>query len=320
MTTWTIDSLSSKTKFKKGHTSTAITKSGNMRFIGTAIDEETNNTNSMFTFDSLSRIISHVKELPLKESGYDEGDDWYGASWEDTYRLASKGWPEGARKASKMALSIANRTVEHSATSLGQHVGFDVVGAAYDPGAYMSGIPECWVSFEPQLDKRGIHIVVNVATSGGVSSSTFMRRGIAVSSLAIALHSQGHPVTIDVIDALKPNGGGYGSSSRNVKYETIGFRVVDAAVGSPLDVDRVVFSIAHTAIFRRVMSAAMNGFRGKTAGTTWGSSGVPFSHEKIPGYEEADLFLGAGHLDEVEGWSDGGEKWVMEAYLKQTKA
>jgi hypothetical protein len=260
-----------------------------------AKERSANRKNDITTYPTLTKLVDHVKSLPYRSESYFGGQDneWYGGTWEDTYRLVEHGWSEGAAKAAKMAMRIADRTVEHTAASMHREVVYDVVGAAYDPGAYMAGIPECWLSFQPYEDKRGIHFVVNVAVSCGVSTEVFERRGIALSALAIALHSRGHAITIDVADVLKPGAGLFGGNS-NGDYETIQFRVADATSGSPLDLDRIVYSLAHPTVFRRIFSAATNGFRGITGGTRWGNSGVPFIGETIKGFEHADLFLGAG--------------------------
>lgn len=278
-------------------------------------DDEPKNLskNDVRYFGSLTELVTHVRNLPYRQEYYDEGNDWYGGSWDDTYRLTESGWQEGAREASEMAIRIADRAVQSTASALKTEVVYDVVGAAYDPGAYMSGVPECWLGFKPHEEKSGVRFVANVAVSCGVTAEIFKRRGIALAALALAMNAQGHAVTIDVVSAIKPR-------DRTDTYETVQFRVADAMSGSPLDIDRVVYGLAHPTVFRRICAAVTNGFRGKTGDTRWGSSRVPFSDEDIPNLGELDLFLGVGHIDEVRKWNDGGEEWVLREYEKRTSA
>ena len=176
----------------------------------------------------------------------------------------------------------------------------------------MSGIPECWVGFKPYESKCGIRFVANISASCGVSAEIFRRRGIALSALALAMNARGHPVTIDVVQTIVPRMDG--------SYETIQFTAADALSGSILDIDRVVYGLAHPTVFRRLGAAVTNGFRGKTASTRWGNSRPPFAKEVIPGLGDYDLFLGTGHIYDVERWTDGGEEWVLQEYIKQTSA
>ena len=265
-------------------------------------------------FGSLSDMVETVRELPYKAGDNERG--FYGGSWDETYRYAERGWAEGARKAAKVSTSIANRIVHSTSSALVPEVVYEVTGAAYDPGAYISGQPECWMAFEPREEKRAIKIAVNIAVSGGVRTGTFERRGLAIAALAMALNAQGHPITVDVVQCLRH---GY-NRHNDSEPETMILRVSDAMSGSILDVDRMTYCLAHPTIFRRLFSAATNGYRGHTCGTHWGGAGLLMANETPKIAKEYDLWLGAGHLYDVQRWQDGGEEWVMKQYLEQTSA
>src|SRR5690606_32507271 len=132
---------------------------------------------------------------------------------------------------------IVDRAVSsRSAMALVQDFQPDVVGAAYDVGGYRSGVPECWVRPETVPVRRAISVCVNVTASGGIEASTLRKRGIAVASLVLALQSAGHPVTVDVAVCIDSyNGRG--------KFMDL-CRVCDA-MGSQVDIDRMVFAMAH---------------------------------------------------------------------------
>lgn len=272
--------------------------------------------NDVTRYDSLSALVTHVKGLPYKQPGYHRTDDeWCGGSWDETYRLVELGWREGAEKAAAMAVRIADRAIQTTASALKTEVVYDVTGAAYDPGAYMSGVPECWIGFKPYEDRSGVRFVANISVSCAVSVEIFRRRGIALAALALAMNARGHAITIDVVQTIVLRDGYYDKN-----YETVQFRVADALSGSPLDIDRVVYSLAHPTVFRRLCAAATNGFRGQVNDTRWGSASPPFGDKKIPGLGDYDLFLGTGHIDDVRRWTDGGEAWVLSEYVKQTSA
>jgi hypothetical protein len=258
-------------------------------------------------FNTLHEMVQHVESLPFNSKGRD-ATDWSDGSQEDAVKLATWGWPEGARLASEKATRIADRLVAATGSSVYQAIEYDVVGAAYDAGAVALGIPEAWGVMAPQPAKRAVRIVLNCTVSGGVPASAITARGLAVCALALALQARGYPVTVDVFQALATGSG-----------EDI-TRVSDAVTGSQLDLDRVVYALAHPTMFRRLFRAVTNGFRNNSIGwTRWDGSPVSDNAQPNDG-EKVDLFLGGAHLHHVQRWQDGGEAWVIQEYLRQTGA
>ena len=128
------------------------------------------------------------------------------------------------------------------------------------------------------------------------------RRGIAVASLALAIAAKGHPLTI-TIGTSHEFEVGYGS-----RHEHVSVRVADASTGSQLDVDRLVFAMAHPTMLRRFNRALYGGNR-------WNSSKAS---NKSPTDEQYDLYI--GDFNEAMRWSDDGEAWVMAEYKRQTES
>lgn len=245
------------------------------------------------TFASWEAFVDHVEPM----CWYHGGCYWMGGSKEDAFRMARFGWREQTPKVAEMAGRVADRVVTHSALALRTEVSYDVVGAAYDPGAYMSGIPECWVAFKPVEEKGAVRIIMDGTVSAGVSKENKIALGTAVTALILALNSAGHPVTVDLF---------FGGS----RGESCFIRLHDGALGAPLDIDRIVYGIAHPLPMRGM------------AHTLWGRGVTPYLRNRHPEDTKGpfDLWLGGGHLYDVYDWTDGGEEWVVEEYLKQTTA
>ena len=266
-------------------------------------------------FGSLSEFVDRVSQL-RDVGGEDENRiKFQGGTVADGLRFAREGWPEGTRQAMEMVEKIANRAVcSRSSSSVEPVIGYDVTGAAYDAAAYISGVPECWSTLQPSESKKAIRVLASISASGAVKVSTLRTRGIAIAALVLSLQSRGYVVTLDVADVAKAQEGETGKA-----YGTF-VRVIDGSVGSPLDIDRIVFALAHPTMFRGLMSAMMDGFIGCHSGTTWGSSqpyqGDPDADDVFGKY---DLYIGGAHLDDAAGWTDGGEGWVLSEFHRQTQ-
>lgn len=253
-------------------------------------------------YNSLHDLVQHVESLPTVHAEPDQ-NHWAGGSQEDAARLATYGWPEGAALASEKAVRIANRIVEATGASTYQTIEYDVIGAAYDAGAVALGMPETWGVMAPQTAKRAVSIMLNIAVSGGVPAEVITARGLAVAALVLALQARGYPVSVEVVQGNEIEGS---------------VMLIDASTGSQLDLDRLVYGLAHPTMFRRLFRADTNGVRcdGFCRETNrWDRSPVT----EMPSHN-ADLYLGCAHLDQVRRWQDGGEAWILEEYLRQTGA
>lgn len=250
------------------------------------------------TFGSWFNFVDHVEKMPW----YDEGDIfWMGGTRADAFRLARNGWAQQTPKAVEISRKVADRVIEHSATGITTEINYDVTGAAYDPGAYMAGIPECWVAFHEVEEKCAVRIIVDGTVSAGVSKKTKIKLGTAVAALVMALDSAGHPVTVDLyFGGIDNNRGGIPTDCY--------IRIHNGAMGAVLDVDRMVYAIAHPLPMRGM------------AHTLWGHGVLPYSREARPEntHGSYDLWVGGGLYSDVTRWGDNGEDWVMDQYLKQT--
>lgn len=229
---------------------------------------------------------------------------WSGGTHEMAATWATQGWPEGVSKARARAESIATRLL--GTTGITPTVDFtsDVMGGCYDVGAYVAGEPECWLRLEPSVSKRAITIGTCIGVSAAVAIQTMIDRGIAVSALVMALQAAGYPVTVDVTYVQ--------NNRRGTECTTV--RVADASTGSPLDLDRVVFAMAHPTMFRILMRCITAG-DDLGGGSVW-DRGHTLSDE-VPTGRKYDLYLGGISYADASRWQNP-EAWIVSEYLRQT--
>ena len=246
------------------------------------------------------------QSIGVYRTSADGSPEWAGGTWREAKRLATHGWTDGARRAAEVATRIADRVVSSpSLVSTHEELGYDVTGGCYDHGAYAQGVPECWLTMRPVEARRAVRIVVNIAASGGVSNEILERRGFATVAMALTFDAMGYPVTVDVCDV------------QNYVDHDFVIRVADSSTGSPLDVDRLAYALAHPTSLRQVVARLTNQLVGRSG--AW-DRGIPWREaipeEKVGG--AYDVGITGGHLKDVEKWTDGGESWVVEQYLNQT--
>lgn len=239
--------------------------------------------------------------------------EWYGgATMDQALQYARHGWAAGTAQAGALVTRLADRLVSATAPTQATVIGMDVMGAALDTAAYVAGVPEAWGTLQADDTKKAVHVVVNCSASGGVPASALMSRGVAVAAIVLVLQERGYPITLDVMLSH------FEKRDRKVRY-MLNVRILDAETGSQVDVDRVVFAVAHPAMYRHLLRAEQDNIQ---RGTTddpprWGPSDV--LNRPMPD-TTPDLYIGSTHLDQVERWRDGGEAWVLAEYERLTEA
>lgn len=159
--------------------------------------------------------------------------------------LARRGWPEGMAHVNALTAPM----VSALAPAMSQDGGWawDVTGAAYDVGEYLTGVPECWLTSQAPTSKPTVTIQALAAIYGGVDSGAINRRGGACVALAIALERAGYAVRVEIVHGFglrfTPGTEGW------IKY------VLTDDNGGPIDVDRIIFALIHPAAHRGLRHA-----------------------------------------------------------------
>jgi hypothetical protein len=204
--------------------------------------------------------------------------------------LARNGWPEGMRAVHAIAAPVLRA---HTAeTTVSESWAWDVTGANYEVGEYLSGVPECWITPELTAPKPTISIAVNMLSSYGVSREVITTRGAGIVALVLALQQSGYAVRC--FGMLGTNHGGG-------VWMRIPFTDDD---GGPLDVDRIVYALAHPSTARLLGYYTANELAcpGTTYhGTSWSQGTCPWSGDVTLGemrYDDADF----RSVDAVSAW------------------
>lgn len=265
-------------------------------------------------FDTLTAAIEAAQATAeWRRKGFAQAESspstgrWSGGTHEQTAKWATEGWKEGVARARTRAERIATRLVGTSGITPVMDFTADVTGGCYDVGAYVAGEPECWLRLEPSVSKRAITIGTCIAVSAAVSNEVTIARGIAVSALVMALQAAGYPVTIEVTSvAIRWSGTG--------DAESMTVRVADASTGSQLDLDRVVFAMAHPTM-NRVLIRCLTAGDAANGGALW-DRGRPQA-DTIPPGRAYDLYLGGIGYNEAARWQDP-DAWIVSEYIRLT--
>lgn len=201
----------------------------------------------MEEFSSFGEFIRVAKDNPSPQSSNKEERPVNGHVWskveslDEACKLAHDGWNEIRPDVDKMLDSLTerldNKFGEHYVTRN------DVTGSFVDVGLYLQGEPECMVEWEPQ-PQASMGRVVRIAVSGTVAytidSDWIMRRGTAVLALVDVLHKMGVGIELWWDSTVENNSKAY----------TTCVKLHDSA--EPLDIDSVMFALAHPAMLRRL--------------------------------------------------------------------
>ncbi len=179
-------------------------------------------------------------------SGRGCADDWAGATWEESLRLAEDGWTTVLPDVDAEVAELRERVADEVLTTA-LVPAWDVTGSEVDIGVYLSGTPECMVDAVPQrLSARGrvVTFLVPAGYDNTTPHSAVRHRGVALAALCSSIIATGHSVEIwsGFTPYLNPN----------ERYSSVA-RVVSAA--EPLDLGRLMFVMAHPAMLRRLWCA-----------------------------------------------------------------
>lgn len=196
------------------------------------------------SFDSFGEFIEFAKtnEAPLSSDKV-ERDGWsQSETLVDACDLAYNGWSEVRPEVDKLLGDLEPRLAE----AFGEYFVTDmqVSGASVDVGVFVTGEPECMMNFVPVPDARMgrvIKIVVAGTASHNIPSEHIRRRGIAVLALVDVIHKMGLGIELWWDSSI--TGSGTTTYSTAVKLHDS---------NEPLDINTVMFGLAHPSMLRRL--------------------------------------------------------------------
>lgn len=216
-------------------------------------------------------------------------DDWAGATWDEALTLATNGWTVPLPEADVAVTALREDIQVRAGGVLSLVPVWDVTGSEVDVAAYLAGVPECMIDWDPRaLSSHGrvVTFLVPAGYSHTVPRAHVMNRGVALTALCSAIISAAHSVEV---------WSGYAGSWRVAgvprdRYCAVA-RVISA--GEPLDVARLLFAMAHPAMLRRlwfgVWDSAEASIAARMPPNNYGVT-VPCAVSDLPG-ERTDAYV-----------------------------
>lgn len=161
-------------------------------------------------------------------------------TFDDAVKIATKGWAH--RPSTKLANTVINRLSEAQAPTY--ELQYDVAGGAVDMGAFLSGEPECMLSFAPVEAPKSVSIAINVTAAAMVSKARLQARGEATYAAVMALRNSGYIVNLDWIwPTLEDE-----ETSEN-RWSC--HHLTLSSSDRPMDEDKLAFWVQHPSALRR---------------------------------------------------------------------
>lgn len=240
----------------------------------------------------------------------------YDASWvtqgwvacdgvQGAVRMMERGWPEGMKRVTALTAPTLASHVSRNAPVA--RWAWDVTGANYDVGEMLSGVPECWQTYEATIQRPVITLSVNLLSGAGVSVDAYMRRGAAIIALIQALQASEYAVQAWTVAGMSWRGS---DAWTRVKLTD--------DMGGPLDFDRLLFALAHPANARGVTYSL--GY--KLNGATYRDGSINWYRGNAEAKPDDPTWVGMLHFDGVQyneaNWEDDNSvsAWVERTYQK----
>lgn len=211
-------------------------------------------------YESIKEFLDHIKDGADRKgaSHYGEFDNGYGrdeefyANWTGTksfaeaLQLQATGWHQSRPKVD----AILEPLREKLADKLGyvSERFHDVIGYEPDIDRLLAGEMECMYDdlfVEAPSNGRVYTLLVSGAVNSHVSAETLMKRGAAIVALVEAFQMVGSDVEIWVEDSFRARG------TNKSKGRTFTSLVRIHRAGENLDIDSIMFPLAHPSWFRR---------------------------------------------------------------------
>ena len=195
-------------------------------------------------FDTLGEIIIANRTRPHRHNQDTLNNEtidstWSGANnYEEAEKLAIDGWNGFTEEQMDNIFDLKIEREEEKMVTFKN----DIVGFAPIIPLVLQGVPNNMRNSQKKCVKsKIIHIVYNISTNCGTSSSSIMRAGMNLFKVIVKLESQGYRIRLTAMQDFSFNNSKNSSDLMilNLKSE---YR--------PLDINSIIFPLIHTAMFR----------------------------------------------------------------------
>ena len=200
------------------------------------------------TFESIDEVMNYLAKPRDPNAGTDSEsnpatDSWtLGLDYEGTMDCYTGGWAEGASKAYELADRLAPKPRGGRRRALER----SVVGGIVNTGAVMAGAPKAMyrVAYANVTARPYVHLYLPIGYSSGTNATVAFDRGCALVAIIDALVNVGCRVKITLTRTSEIRADLRICQSFMVKdYQDV------------LDIDQIIFTAAHPAMFRRICFA-----------------------------------------------------------------
>ena len=224
-------------------------------------------------FDSFGEMLNYVENNPNYGSSDKDGmDGWDGMrSFAEAKELARSGWhdvrPQVEELLNQMSEVIADRL------EIAPNMVWNVAGGVVDVGRYCGNEPMCMLDFPMEPAERMgkvVKLFIDYGASSQFSGDFIMKRGIVLLALVDTLQKLG--VSVEIYGETAITGGS--------AFHTTVTKLHDPT--DRLDIDELMFTLAHPAMLRRMafavremskcattIGAVRNGSYGRTVPTLY---------------------------------------------------
>lgn len=171
------------------------------------------------------------------------GMDYGATSVNHAFQIAAQGWAEQMPKAAEVIGSVMQSVGDR--IDLAPKMVMDVQGSVVDMGAYMTGEPECMVSFPLDDDIRHdkvLKVLLDPGASGTYSAEYLATRAAAVAALLDVLQLLGHALEIWVASPV---------SDRSIRIHATVTKINEA--GRHVSLEDVMYWCGHPSLLRRMV-------------------------------------------------------------------
>lgn len=252
-------------------------------------------------YDTLADLLADAKSnTKRKSSDKRDNNAWAGSdSLDEACDLGVRGWHEIRPEVDKLINSLDNII---SATFGNMfETKFNITGESGDIDRYLMGDPECMVDYVdvPQTRMgRVVRLLVNGTVNCNISAETIRQRGAMICSLVDIINRLG--VGVEVYSEI--------ATSSNGKYHSLLTKLHDSQ--QLLDIDNLMFAIAHPSMLRRVSFSNMEMSKWEEAKKIIGKGYGSASNCKLKSHVNADVVIdnfesGTGNFEQ------DGMKFIM---------
>lgn len=193
--------------------------------------------------EAIGRIRAH-NYLSTDASHNPHKDSWAGASWDEAFDMAIKGWKQAVPRLSTgvQAAIAASRRPQFVAGP---------VGGSTNMGAYLQGRPDCMVNvIRTTRPSPVVRIGIDNTAAAGIAGERMEAVGRNCLVVLESLRMAGIPAEVWVCGTI---GSGYERGKAAGEFYDLRIKVQEA--GRPLDISRLAFWVAHPASLRRLKFA-----------------------------------------------------------------